>query len=235
MAVYPTHEIERELQSVMPEWIEREPQRWQQVQYALRQAAASGPVFATFEEFVAWVDEDVSAEWDNGGVIFMSPSSTQHQKLVVFLLKLLGFFVENRDLGVILTAPYKMKLAGYGPEPDIIFVAAEHAARIQESFLDGPADLVVEVVSPESVDRDRGRKFVAYEAAGIPEYWLIDPQREVADFYQLDGDGRYRLMGVGGDGRYHSAVLPGLWIEPAGLWGEKLPAVLPLLRELGLV
>lgn len=79
-----------------------------------------------------------------------------------------------------------------GREPDLLFVAQEHLDRLQETYLDGPANLVVEVVSPESLARDRGAKFVEYEAGGVPEYWLLDPLRRWAEFYCLGEDGRYR-------------------------------------------
>jgi hypothetical protein len=58
-----TPELEKELQKELPDWIDREPQQWQQVQYALRQASTTHPVFETFEQFIEWIDEDTSAEW----------------------------------------------------------------------------------------------------------------------------------------------------------------------------
>ena len=59
-------------------------------------------------------------------------------------------------------------------------MATEHLDRLTDSHLSGPADLVVEIVSPDSLGRDRGDKFAEYEAASIPEYWLIDPVRQQA-------------------------------------------------------
>jgi Uma2 family endonuclease len=99
--------------------------------------------------------------------------------------------------------------------------------------LDGPADLVVEVVSPESVSRDRGDKFIEYEAAGVEEYWLIDPRRKTAEFYRLDDQGRYQVMLSGETGEYHAAVVPGFWVRVEWFW--KPPMVLDVLRELGLL
>jgi Uma2 family endonuclease len=230
-----TAELEEELKTRLPAWIEQEPQRWRQVQYALRKAATPNHVFDTFEAFIEWVDEDTSAEWVDGEVVFMSPASTRHQLIIGFLYKLIGFFVEKHNLGIVLNAPYKMKLQRYGPEPDLLFVANEHLDRVQETFLDGPADLVIEVISFESIDRDRGRKFIAYEAAGIPEYWLFDPDREEAEFYQLRPNGRYRLVPVADDGRYSSQVLPGFWLEVSSLWQIPLPPVLDVLRQLNIL
>lgn len=59
-------------------------------------------------------------------------------------------------------------------EPDILFVKTENKHFLEEQRLAGVADLVIEVVSPESIKRDNEDKFVEYEAAGIREYWIID-------------------------------------------------------------
>ncbi|MCP5098074.1 MAG: hypothetical protein GY943_21210, partial [Chloroflexi bacterium] len=78
-------ELEQELEALLPEWVEMEPQKWQQLQLALRRSQGVQPDFETFEAFLAWVDEDTSAEWDGGEVVFMSPASTRHQLIVGFL------------------------------------------------------------------------------------------------------------------------------------------------------
>jgi Uma2 family endonuclease len=162
-----------------------------------------------------------------------SPASDRHQDLAGFLTALLRVFVETHDLGVIRPAPFQMKLA-QGREPDLLFLASEHRDRLRETFLEGPADLVVEIVSPESVGRDRGEKFTEYEAGGVAEYWLLDPQRRWAEFYQLEG-GRYRLIFAGQEGEYRSAVLPNFWLRVAWFWQSPLPRVLDVLRELALI
>jgi len=145
----------------------------------------------TYAEFLAWADEDTLAEWEDGEVIMSSPASKRHQEISSFLDQLLSIYVEVHDLGAVIPPPFQMKLEHSGREPDLLFVAQEHLERLKETHLDGPADLVVEIVSPESAERDRGTKFYEYEKAGIPEYWLIDPQREQAEFYRLDARGRY--------------------------------------------
>jgi Uma2 family endonuclease len=101
---------------------------------------------------------------------------------------------------------------------------------VTDTYVDGPADLVVEVVSSESGARDRGEKFYEYEAAGIPEYWLVDPEREELAVYRLRKD-RYRTAFEGHEGRAASEVLEGFWIEAEWLWQEELPAVLDVLRR----
>lgn len=186
----------------------------------------------TYEEFLAWADEDTYAEWVNGEVIVVSPASRRHQDIVRLLGTVLSVFVEIHQLGKVFLAPFQMKLPTSGREPDILFVAREHLDRLREHYLDGPADLVVEVVSPESAARDRGEKFYEYEAAGIPEYWLIDPTREMAEFYVLE-DTYYRPRFTGQRGRYESHVLKGFWLQVEWLWQDPLPSEVEVLVRIG--
>lgn len=191
----------------------------------------------TYEEFLAWLDEDTWAEWVEGEVVMVSPASDRHQDLASFLTTVLRLFTEVHHLGVIRPAPFQMKTGPDlpGREPDLLFIARAYQDRLRAAYLDGPADLVVEIVSPESGPRDRGEKFYEYEAGGVREYWLIDPERRQAEVYELGADARYRLRFGGGAGVYRSEVLPGFWLKVEWLWQEPLPPVLDVLRELAVV
>lgn len=188
----------------------------------------------TFEEYLVRA-KDVRAEWVDGRILFMSPASFLHQDLLAFLLALLRGFAEASDLGWVGSAPFVMYLRerAQGREPDILFVAREHLHRIQASYLDGPADLAVEIVSPDSRARDRQEKRAEYEAAGVPEYWWIDPSREQAEFLRLGEDGRYEPLPVE-EGLVVSSVLPGFRLRLAWLWQRPLPKVRDAATELGL-
>lgn len=195
------------------------------------------PAKMTYEEFLARADEDVPAEWVDGEVVLMSPPSKRHQRLVSFLTALLQHFVEVNQAGVVLLAPFQMKLATRpsGREPGVLFVSGDNLDRLKEMYLDGPADLVVEVVSAESRARDRVDKFYEYEQGGVREYWLIDPLSKQAEFYLLGDDGSYHLSAVGSDGEFRSAVLDGLRLKVDWLWQEPLPPLLTVLKEWGIV
>src|SRR5438128_553051 len=129
----------------------------------------------SYEEFLR-TDEYSWAEWVDGEVIPLSPASKKHQLLVSFLTALLQHFVEAHHLGLVIAAPFQMKTGHElpGREPDILFVSSEHLDRLRDTYLNGAADLVVEVISPESLIRDRGDKFYEYERGGVKEYWLLD-------------------------------------------------------------
>jgi Uma2 family endonuclease len=200
-------------------------------------SAVERPQKITYEEFLEWCDEDTLAEWVDGDIVMTSPASYPHQALVGFLATILGTYVEQRELGLIIIPPFQMKTGPHlsGREPDLIFLASAHLSRLTKTYLDGPADLVIEVVSPESRLRDRGEKLAEYEIGGVREYWIIDPEEQRADFFVLAEDGRYERKRVDAEGVYRSAVVPGFWLREAWLWQDPPPKALTVLHELGVV
>lgn len=190
----------------------------------------------TYEDFLTQYDS-VRAEWVDGEVIMSPPASEHHQNIIGFLVNLLRPYVESRVLGKVLIAPFQMKLGPDlpGREPDLLYVASAHLDRLKETYLDGPADMAVEIVSKESINRDRGEKFVEYEAAGVSEYWLIDPIRQQAEFYRLGADNHYHPVLPDDKGIYHSEVVKGFWLRVSWLWQEPLPHVLEVWKELNLL
>lgn len=190
----------------------------------------------TYDEYLAWAGEgNFLAEWVDGEVIVHMPATQLHQVVKIFLVRLLSAFADLFRLGRVLDAPFEMKLSPTGParEPDVLFVSTANLSQLTERRLNGPADLVIEIVSDDSVTRDRDDKFFEYEAAGLPEYWIIDPrpQRRRAYFYQLDDRGRYQPVTLDANDAYHSRVLPGFWLKPDWLWQDPLPDPLTALTQ----
>lgn len=199
-------------------------------------AAGERRLKMSYDEFLAWEEEGVHAEWVDGEVIVFMPPNDRHQVVVGFFYTLVFWFAKAFNLGEVRIAPYEMRaiLGGSAREPDLVFVTAAHRDRITAQRLAGPADLIVEVVSPESVARDRAEKFYEYEEAGIPEYLILDPRagKERIDFYRLTEAGKYLAVLPDAEGRYHSAVLPGFWFDPKWLWQEPIPDPLFTLAEI---
>ena len=189
----------------------------------------------SYEEFLAWADEDVHAEWVHGEVIVFMPPKTRHQLIAWFLSSLLGLYIDFFRLGHLLTAPFEMKVSpgGSAREPDILFVATSNLARLTDRRLVGPADLIIELVSEESVKRDNEEKRLEYEAAGVKEYWSIDtrPRHPRARFWVLDAAGHYREVKGDADSVYRSTVVPGFWLRVAWLWQEPLPELQQTFAE----
>lgn len=201
----------------------------------VEEVAAQSPLKMSYEEFLAWANEDTHAEWVNGEVIIHMPPKLPHQTLVTFLDRLLGVYIAFHNLGELRTAPFEVKLQPDGPsrEPDLMFVARANLHRLTENRIAGVPDLVIEVVSQDSVHRDRVDKFDEYEMAGVPEYWILDnrPRRKWAQFYKLNAQGQYQKISVSPDGIFHSEVVPGFWLRLEWLWVEQ-PNLLRALAEL---
>lgn len=163
-------------------------------------------------------------EWIYGVVIAMSPVSIQHGRFDNFLLDLFKWYLAFTTGGEVFHDPVVMKAAPDlpGRQPDIQVILPDRAHFIQESEIAGPANLVVEIVSPESVKRDRGEKFDEYEKGGVQEYWILDSQRKEALFYVLGEDGLFHSR-LPESGVYTSYVLPKLKLPVDLLWQEKLP------------
>src|SRR5215211_4026161 len=178
--------------------------------------AAETRLRMSYEEYKHWEHEGGLTEWIDGEVqIYMPPNDT-HQTIVEFLDRLLGLFVGFFKLGKVRVAPFSMRaiVGGNAREPDLFFLAAEHLGLLSETELNGPADLAIEIISDDTVIRDRDDKFYEYQAGGVREYWIIDPRpkRKRADFYILDQNGVYQPVPLA-DGVYHSTVLPNFWLK----------------------
>jgi Uma2 family endonuclease len=190
----------------------------------------------TYKEFLDWAPDGPRSEWTDGKGIVYVTTSDRHQALILLLASLLDTFAKVFGLGRVGTAPYPMVFHPGGPhrEPDVLFVRTDHLDRWTRQRLHGPADLVVEVLSEDTAREDRGRKREQYGALGVPEYVMIDarPGRQEFAYLRLDGLGRYQPIAPDGQGRYHSTVLPGFWLDPAWFRQEPLPDAEDLLLEL---
>ncbi len=172
-------------------------------------------------------------EWVNGSLVEMAPPpSGEHGREMFFLAKLLDAYAEHHDLGIVYTDSFAERLGENVRIPDVAFFKKENMKRIKPTHSEGGADLVVEIVSPDSGARDRGEKFDEYEAAGIEEYWIVDPGRRHAAFYRL-GEGVYQAVLPDAEGRVHSSALPGFFLRVVWLWDR--PKLVDAMRDLGLL
>lgn len=157
-------------------------------------------------------------EW---GVVRDAPSPIySHQALVTRLVVLLDAHVRPRGLGRVVVAPIDVVLdeeRALIVQPDVVFVSAARQPIVSRQIWGAP-DLVVEVLSPGTAGRDRGRKLVWYARYGVRECWLAVPRRqqiEVHEFGERPRVRRYDRRRV-----LHSAVLPALRLPVSEVFEE---------------
>ena len=187
--------------------------------------------YISFDQFTQR-EFDRPVEWVDGRVVEMTPVQKPHARLCAFLMMAVRAYVGTRELGEVLGEPFVMKTGENlpGRSPDLLFVHSDNLERLKTGFLDGPADLVIEVLSPESRGRDRGEKFFEYEEGGVRDYWLLDPYRQHAEFYLLE-DARYEPIKPDSDGTFRSRVIEGLDFQVEEFWGSPFPPLVTLLRR----
>lgn len=185
--------------------------------------------YITYEEYLAGEGDNPCSEWVNGKVLDLSLISDEHNKVSGFLLLLLQMWASEHQAGEVRYEPFNMKTGPLlsGRSPDVLFIAAAHQDRIRRNFLDGPADIVVEVISPESRQRNTVEKPDEYAQGGVPEYWLVDYENQQSRFYALERNGVYQEITIGDDFLFRSRVLPGLWLDTRWLFIARERRVLP--------
>ena len=200
-----------------------------------RSAPTNAPPKISYEDFLVRY-EGIRAEWVDGEVELKMSVSDIHQEISIFLLRLMTEFVEAFDLGRVFQLEFQMKLARErrGREPDLFFVRKSRLDRLQRKYFDGPGDLVIEIVSTDSVQRDYEDKFKEYQSGGVPEYWLIDPLSQQVSFFQRDADGIFQRISPDADGVYHSSALPGFWVREEWFWQSPAPSMSAMRKEFGL-
>jgi Uma2 family endonuclease len=201
-------------------------------------ATEEQPLRMTYEEYREWAKDHPHSEWADGEAFAFMSVTARHSLIVVFLVKLLGAYVDVRGLGIVLGDPFAMLVRGgrASRQPDLALVLPhnQHRLALNRDYLDGPADLVIEVVSEGSVRLDRKTKVTDYARAGVPEYWIIEGREgwHGVELLVRNEAGVYEPHLPDDEGRLRSTVLPGFWIDPAWFTENPLPNVDDILDEI---
>jgi len=160
-------------------------------------------------EYLSLESRQFLIEFDNGYLEFLPMPTRAHQRITLFLYRSLWSFLESKGLdGEVLVAPVPVSLwEKKYREPDIVYLTAERAQQSDENYPEG-ADLVMEVVSGGVQDRyrDMVKKREEYAQAGIPEYWIVDPEQKLITVLHLVDDA-YAALGEFGEGEQAASVL----------------------------
>lgn len=194
----------------------------------------SGEIVAenvSYDDFVRGFNGE-HVEWYKGYVIRMAAIDQRHDALTNFFTVLLDIYLDVTGGGRSLRDPMVMRTHSDLPvrAPDIQVLLPEKLYFIQQLEVAGPADLIIEIISPGSERRNRVEKFSEYERAGVPEYWVLDHRHQEILFYQLDAEGRYQRIDPDERGIYRSKILKQFKLEVAILWQENLPKGMGIVR-----
>jgi Uma2 family endonuclease len=137
-----------------------------------------------------------------------------------------AYFTE-RPFGEVREESFVMRLKGVksNREPDLMLILGDNRQNLTETYMDGAADIVMEVLSESTEAIDRGVKYVEYAKGGVTEYWLIDPEVQTATFYRLNEQKRYLVQPLA-QGIYTTPLLPDFELDTALLWQSPPPNIL---------
>ena len=171
------------------------------------------PSFFTYADYTR-MPEDVRCEIIDGELIMAAAPSTSHQDALLNFTLILAPFVRDHGLGRLFIAPTDVYLSDTNVvQPDLLFVAAARSGIITEAHIRGAPDLVIEIGSPTTAERDRTVKAELYARFGVAEYWLCNPTAETVDALRLENG---RLLPAGHYTRMDTLstpLLPGLQID----------------------
>ena len=195
-----------------------------------RRAKAGEPVWELARLFPSqgsWSEEAYLAldtgrpiEYSEGFLEFPPMPTMAHQDILIFLFELLKAYVLKHQLGKVYVAPLPVRLrAGRYREPDVFFVSTQRVHEAEGKYPSG-ADLVMEIVSGSPSDRERDlvQKRHDYAQAGIPEYWIVDPDEGAITVLWLEGEAYVEHGRFAGDETATSRLLPGFAVAVAAVW-----------------
>lgn len=184
----------------------------------------------TLERYLREAPESAFWEFVRGEVVVHSPASAEHQDVVGFVYWVLRGYCEARGWGKVLMGPAAVEvLPGVVREPDVFVLPPQEVPKAAGAPLQVRPVLVVEVTSPVTRGMDLGEKAEEYRRAGVPEYWVVDLEREEVTAHTL-GAGGWEVEHWKA-GKLASRSVPGLWLEAGWLFCRPLPPADGCLRD----
>ncbi|MBI5498262.1 MAG: Uma2 family endonuclease [Deltaproteobacteria bacterium] len=153
------------------------------------------------------------------GDLYVNPSPLpRHQRVSREFLVELALFLRHAGLGEVLDAPIDVRLGDDVFGPDIVVVLKAGQAVIRDKWIEGPPDIVIEILSPSTEKVDRTTKANAYARHGVPEYWLVDAEGRRLERYELR-DRAFERVAIHADADVVTTPrLPGFRLELGRVW-----------------
>jgi Uma2 family endonuclease len=170
----------------------------------------------TYDDLAGMPDDGQRYEIIGGELIVNPAPLVGHQRVFGQLFEFLRVFARETGAGEAIPAPFDVLLGrNDAVQPDLVFLLASHPrVRDNENSIDYPPDVAIEILSPSSRRIDLVKKMALYVRAGVPEYWVADPQERTLTINVLERD-HYVPVAPESDGVLASRVVPGLRIDPA--------------------
>lgn len=186
----------------------------------------------SFEQYLDWLTEENKADLINGVIYMQSPPADRHEKIFIFLVNVLNAYVVRKKLGIVRGSRTAIKFSEYnGTQPDLVFISNANRKLIHSYFVDGVADMVVEIISPSTRHIDRVKKMALYAEHGVREYWLIDPEKERAEFFRNE-HGAWHEMAVDENGVFRSKAVAGFWLKIEWLFAAQPLDIVDTVMEI---
>ncbi len=184
-------------------------------------AIQSGVKTYTVDDYMALTDEYPRYELLEGELIEMVSPTSRHQIISANLFAILDPFCRARRLGRVLTAPLDVILSRrIVVQPDLIFIAKARRKELIQERIVGAPDLLVEILSPTSSQRDLNQKRKLYARHGVQEYWIVDPEDATLEVQRLQGKVLSTMALFETGQKLTSPTFPGLELDVAQVFAE---------------
>lgn len=175
---------------------------------------------AARQHFYEVVEENRKMEFINGEIYYHSPVRLWHNRATGYLYQMLDAHVRRKKLGEVGIEKLLVSLTRNDYEPDVYFWSAEKSRDFKPRQVQFPApDFVAEVLSDSTAENDRNVKYKDYEAHGVREYWIVDPEKQILEQYVLEGE-TYELRMKAADGIVKSVAVEDFQIPVRAVFDE---------------
>ena len=173
------------------------------------------PVFNFTYEDYRTAPPDKRYELIDGDLIMVPAPNLKHQTVQVRLGERLARFVRENSLGMLFFAPCDVVLSDTDVvQPDLLFVSSDRANLLSSGEnVRGAPDIVIEILSPATAERDRGYKRALYAKHGVAEYWMVDPSAETVLIHRLDSRALVVAQTFRREQTLRSPLLPGFALD----------------------
>lgn len=173
----------------------------------------------TYQDYLL-LPEDNNRHEIIDGEHYMTPSpTTRHQRISKRLLMQLESFVQQHQMGEVFYAPTDVVLSDINVVvPDLVYVSRERSSIITESSIQGSPELIIEILSPSTSERDRQLKRKTYAKHGVQEYWIVDPEICTIQILHLKEGNYYTLNTFSREQNLTSSLFPGLSLPLSGIF-----------------